>query len=145
VYQEQPLGFWAVNSLRWVQRRYTLKEEIQTRAFMVSFILSAWNITQQFKKLVDETNPQAVVVFNGMFYPEAAVRQVCLARGIRVITHEVGIQPFSAFFTEGEATAYPMHIADDFQLTSDMDERLDDYLQYRFSGNFHYGRCSILA
>lgn len=136
VYQDLPLGFWAVNSLRWVQRRYTLKEDIQTSAFLASFILSAWNVHQQFTKLVEEVGPQAVVLFNGMFFPEAAVRQVCLSKGIRVITHEVGIQPFSAFFTEGEATAYPMHIADDFHLTPEMDARLDDYLNQRFSGNF---------
>lgn len=136
VYHELPLGFWAVNSLRWVLRRYTLQEDIQTRSFMISFIQSAWNIHRQFEQLADVTNPQAVVVFNGMFYPEAAVRQVCLARGIRVITHEVGLQPFSGFFTEGEATAYPMHIPDEFQLTPEMNSRLDDYLSHRFSGNF---------
>ncbi len=136
VWHDLPLGFWAVNSLRWVLRRYTLKEDGLTRAFMVSFIQSAWNVYQQFTRLVEETNPQAVVVFNGMFFPEAAVRQVCLERNIRVITHEVGIQPFSAFYTEGEATAYPMHIADDFQLSDEMNARLDDYLGNRFSGNF---------
>ena len=136
IYCNLPLGFWALNSLRWVQRRYILNEEIQTRAFMVSFILSAWNVHQQFEKLVAETDPQAVVVFNGMFFPEAAVRQVCLSRNIRIITHEVGIQPFTAFFTAGEATAYPMHIADDFQLNPAMNQRLDEYLSNRFSGNF---------
>ncbi|KAF0111864.1 MAG: capsule polysaccharide biosynthesis family protein [Chloroflexi bacterium] len=135
-YQDQPLGFWAVNSLRWVLRRNNLKEEIQTRSFLKSFILSAWNVYQQFYALVEETNPLAVVVFNGMFFPEAAVRQVCLNKGIRVITHEVGIQPFSAFFTAGEATAYPMDIPSDFQLTPEMDKRLDEYLSHRFSGNF---------
>lgn len=135
-WHDLPLGFWAVNSLRWVLRRYTLKEEKQTRAFMVSFIQSAWNIYQQFTRLVEESKPQAVVVFNGMFFPEAAARQVCLEQGIRVVTHEVGIQPMSAFFTAGEATAYPMHIADDFQLTEEMNTRLDDYLSNRFSGNF---------
>jgi hypothetical protein len=135
-WHDLPLGFWAVNSLRWVLRRYTLKEDAQTRAFMVSFIQSAWNIYQQFTRLVEESNPQAVVVFNGMFFPEAAVRQVCLERGIRVITHEVGIQPFSAFFTDGEATAYPMYIPDEFKLTEAMNAHLDDYLSKRFSGNF---------
>ncbi len=132
----QPLGFWAVNSLRWVMRRYTLPENLQTKAFLMAYILSAWNVYQQFNALVSETNPQAAVIFNGMFYPEAAARQVCLERGIKVFTHEVGIQPFSAFFTAGEATAYPMHIAEDFQLTPEMDTRLDEYLSHRFSGNF---------
>ncbi len=135
-WQDQPLGFWAVNSLRWVMRRYTLPENLQTKAFLTAYILSAWNVYQQFNALISETNPQAAVIFNGMFFPEAAARQVCLDRGIKVFTHEVGIQPFSAFFTEGEATAYPMHIADDFKLTSEMDARLDEYLSNRFSGNF---------
>lgn len=135
-YEGLPLGFWALNSLRWVFRRYTLKEDLQTRAFMSAFILSAFNVHQQFSRMVEEVNPQAVILFNGMFFPEASARQVCLDRGIRVITHEVGIQPFSAFFTEGEATAYPMHIPDDFQLSPEMETRLDDYLSHRFSGNF---------
>lgn len=136
VYHDLPLGSWAQNSLRWVLRRFNLQEDIQTRAFMVSYILSAWNIHQQFTRLVEEHDPQAVVVFNGLFYPEAAVRQVCLSKGIRVITHEVGMQPFSAFFTEGEATAYPMNIPDDFKLSPEMDTLLDEYLSKRFSGDF---------
>jgi hypothetical protein len=77
-----------------------------------------------------------VVEFNGMFYPEAAVRFVCQQKGIRVLTHEVGLRPFTAFFTEGEATAYPIHISPEFQLSPAMDERLDQYLSERFKGNF---------
>ena len=49
-----------------------------------------------------------VVVFNGMFYPEATARWVAQQRGVRVITHEVGLQPYTAYFTTGEATAYPI-------------------------------------
>lgn len=135
-YHKMPLGFWAVNSLRWMLRRYRLQEDIQTRAFMVSFILSAWSLATQFESLVEKTKPRTVVLFNGMFYPEAAARWICQKQGIRVITHEVGIQPYSGFFTEGEATAYPMHIGDDFQLTPEMDARLDEYLSHRFSGDF---------
>jgi hypothetical protein len=64
-----------------------------------------------------ETAPRAVVIFNGMFFPEAAVRFVCLSKGIKVITHEVGMRPFTAFFTTGEATAYPIKIDPAFKLT----------------------------
>jgi len=135
-YKGMPLGFWAVNSLRWMLRRYRLLEDLQTRAFMVSFILSAWSLAKQFESLLEKTDPQAAVIFNGMFYPEAAARWLCQKYGVRVITHEVGIQPFSGFFTEGEATAYPMHIAEDFQLTPQMDEHLNEYLSNRFQGNF---------
>lgn len=135
-YQEVPLGFWATNSLRWVLRRHHLLDDAPTRAFLRHYILSGWNVYQQFSRLAEEVHPQAVVEFNGMFYPEAAVRFVCQQKGIRVITHEVGLRPFTAFFTEGEATAYPIHISPEFQLTPAMNERLDQYLSERFKGNF---------
>jgi hypothetical protein len=135
-YQNLNLGFWAINSLRWVLRRYTLTDDTQTREFLKAYILSGWNVYQQFSVLLDAQQPQAVVIFNGMFFPEAAARQACLERGIRVITHEVGIQPFSAFFTTGEATAYPMEISDNFEFSNAMNNHLDDYLTHRFQGNF---------
>lgn len=135
-FQDVPLGYWAVNSLRWVLRRFTLLDDESTRTFMRAFILSGWNVYQQFQEMIDKHNPLAVVVFNGMFFPEAAVRQACLKRGVKVITHEVGIQPMTAFFTEGEATAYPLDIPNEFELTPAMNSRLDDYLQRRFQGDF---------
>jgi hypothetical protein len=69
-------------------------------------------------------------------YPEAAARWVSKNRGLRVITHEVGFQPFSAFFTDGHATAYPMNIPEKFELTTEQNAILDDYLSRRFKGEF---------
>jgi hypothetical protein len=85
---------------------------------------------------MDEVKPGAVLVFNGMFYPEGAARWVAQKHGLRVITHEVGLQPFSGFFTAGEATAYPIEIPRDFELSAEQNERLDTYLTQRFQGNF---------
>lgn len=136
VFQGKPLGFWAVNSLRWFLRLHHLQDDAHTRRFFQAFICSAWNVYTQFSQLIETRKPQAVVLFNGMFYPEAAARYVCQEKGIRVITHEVGLQPYSAFFTTGEATAYPMQISKDFQLTHAMDKVLDEYLGSRFKGNF---------
>jgi hypothetical protein len=85
---------------------------------------------------MEQTFPQAVVMFNGQFYPEATARWVAMQGGVRVITHEVGIQPFSGFFTDGAATAYPIHIPDEFQLSAEQNARLDEYLSHRFQGNF---------
>ncbi len=135
-FQGKPLGFWAVNSLRWFLRLHHLHDDSLTRQFFKAFINSAWNVYTQFNRLIETRKPQAVVLFNGMFYPEAAARYVCQEQGIRVITHEVGLQPYSAFFTTGEATAYPMQISDDFQLTPAMDKILDEYLRSRFKGDF---------
>ena len=100
------------------------------------YILSAWNVAQKFSKFLDETKPRAVIVFNGQFFPEATARYVAQQRGIRVITHEVGLQPASAFFTDGEATAYPIHIPDEFELNDEQNAKLDAYLAKRFQGDF---------
>ncbi len=135
-YQGKPLGFWAVNSLRWMLRKHHLEDDALTQNFFRAYILSAWNVYTQFSQLLHSRKPQAVVVFNGMFFPEAAARYACQEQGIRVITHEVGLRPFTGFFTTGEATAYPMHISDDFQLTDKMNATLDEYLGNRFKGNF---------
>ena len=91
---------------------------------------------RSFRTFSIETQPRAVVVFNGQFYPEATARYIAQKRGIRVITHEVGLQPATAFFTDGEATAYPIHIPDEFELNDEQNAKLDAYLAKRFQGDF---------
>jgi hypothetical protein len=135
-YQDIPVGELVLPALRWELRRHRLTDDEPTRFLYRQFILSAWNVGREFQNLLLQVNPQAVVVFNGQFFPEAMVRFIAQKVGIRVITHEVGMMPFSAFFTEGEATAYPMDIPPSFNLTTDMDEQLDAYLTRRFKGNF---------
>jgi hypothetical protein len=87
--------------------------------------------------LLETTGARAAVVFNGMFYPEAAARWVAREKfGLPVISHEVGLRPFTAFFTPGDATAYPIQIPDSFRLSPEQDARLDAYLAQRLKGNF---------
>ncbi len=135
-WQGVPLGSLALPSMRWVLRRHHLKDDEATCFLYRQYILSAWRIHQEFKALLDEARPQAVVVFNGMFYPEATARWTAWQRGLRVISHEVGLQPYTAFFTTGDATAYPIHIPDSFQLTEAQNAKLDAYLSQRMQGNF---------
>jgi hypothetical protein len=85
---------------------------------------------------LDEVKPAALVVFNGMQYPEAAARWVARRKGLPVFSHEVGLRPMSAFFTAGDATAYPLELPESFELDAAQNARLDDYLQNRFQGNF---------
>jgi hypothetical protein len=131
-----PLGALCLPGLRWILRIHHLNDDDSTRYLLREYILSAWNVAQKFSTFLDETNPRAVVVFNGQFFPEATVRYVAQKRGIRVITHEVGLQPASAFFTDGEATAYPIHIPDEFELDDEQNAKLDAYLAKRFQGDF---------
>ena len=131
-----PLGQLVLSSIRWVLRRHHLQDDEPTRFLYRQYILSANHVAHEFSAFLDKVNPQAVILFNGQFFPEATARWVCLQRGIRTITHEVSMQPFSAFFTAGEATAYPLHVPEDFELNDAQNQRLDDYLSQRFQGQF---------
>jgi hypothetical protein len=131
-----PLGSLCLPGLRWILRIHHLDDDESTRYLLREYILSAWNVAREFSKFLEETEPRAVVVFNGQFYPEATARYIAQQRGIRVITHEVGLQPATAFFTDGEATAYPIHIPDEFELNEEQNAKLDAYLARRFQGDF---------
>ncbi len=135
-FQNIPLGALCLPGLRWVLRIHHLEDDDNTRYLLREYILSAWNVAQKFSKLLDETNPCAVVVFNGQFFPEATARYIAHKHGLRVITHEVGLQPATAYFTEGEATAYPIHIPDEFEMSEAQNSKLDAYLAKRFQGDF---------
>ena len=136
-YAGLPLGEFALPSMRWILRRHHLIEDELTRSLFRNYIRSAYSLALQFEALVLESQPQTVVVFNGMQYPEATARWVARKHGVRVISHEVGMRPFSAYFTEGDATAYDLDIPADFQLNEAQNQRLDGYLSKRFKGDFH--------
>jgi hypothetical protein len=131
-----PLGALVLPSMRWRLRRSRLDDNEATRFLYRQFMLSAWNVTKNFSNLLEEIQPQAVLVFNGQFFPEAVVRWLCKQQGIFSVTHEVAMQPLSGFFTEDEATAYPISMPEDFKLTAVQNTRLDAYLEKRLQGNF---------
>jgi hypothetical protein len=131
-----PLGALCLPSVRWILRIHHLNDVEDTRYLYREYILSAWSVALEFALFLEKTKPRAVVVFNGQFFPEAVARWIARERGLRVITHEVGLQPATAFFTDGDATAYPIHIPQEFELNDEQNARLDAYLTKRFQGNF---------
>lgn len=135
-YEGLPLGDLCLPSMRWILRRHHLEDDDSTRILYRHYIHSAYNVAVKFEALLTATQPQSALVFNGMQFPEATARFVAHQHGLPVYSHEVGLQPFSAFITPGEATAYPVEIPDDFELTAEQDARLDDYLSRRFKGEF---------
>ena len=135
-FQGIPLGPLCLPGLRWILRIHHLSDDEATRYLLREYVLSAWNVARQFSKFLDETDPRLVIVFNGQFFPEATARYLAQQRGLRVVTHEVGLQPATAFFTDGEATAYPIHIPDDFELSDAQNVKFDAYLAKRFQGDF---------
>jgi hypothetical protein len=135
-YSGLPLGQLVLPSLRWTLRRHHLPDDEPTRFLMREYLLSAQQVAAEFTAFLDQVKPQAVVVFNGTFFPEAVARRLALARGLRVITHEVGMRTLSAFFTPEEATAYPVHLPPEFELNTQQNRQLDAYLAQRFKGDF---------
>jgi len=131
-----PLGALVLPSLRWALRRHTLPDDQPTRYLLRQYILSAFNVISKFTGQLRALKPQSVVIFNGIMYPEAAARWAARQLGVRTFAHEVGFQPFSVFFTDGEPTAYPINIPEDFELTSAQNALLDAYLEKRFQGKF---------
>ena len=136
VWEGIPLGALCLPGLRWVLRVHHLNDDQATRYLFREYICSAWNVAQKFDALLDQTQPRAVVVFNGQFFPEATARYMAQKRSIRAITHEVGLQPATAYFTEGEATAYPIAIPEAFEMSAEQNVKLDAYLAKRFRGDF---------
>ena len=135
-WQDIPLGRLCLPGLRWILRIHHLEDDENTRYLLREYISSAWNVAVKFGDFLDQTQPRAVIVFNGQFFPEATARFIAQKRGIKVITHEVGLQPATAYFTEGEATAYPIHIPEEFELNDEQNAKLDAYLAKRFQGDF---------
>lgn len=131
-----PFGPMVLTSLRWALRRHHLQEDNDTRLYLRRYIRSAHNIAREFSMFLDEIDPGVVIVFNGLQYPERVARWIAKQRGYRVLTQEVGFQPFSTFITEGQSTAYPIEISDDFDLNTEQRQQIDDYLSQRFKGDF---------
>jgi hypothetical protein len=131
-----PLGRLVLPSLRWASRLHNLEDDHGTRFLFREYILSAWRVANEFASFLEQVEPQAVVVFNGILYPEATARWVATQSGLRVITHEVGFKPFSAFFSDQDATAYPIEILPEYQLSEEQNVLLDEYLGQRFQGQF---------
>lgn len=131
-----PLSQLVLPSLRWALRKYHLEDDESTRFLLREYLLSANNIAEEFHKFLEEIEPACVVLFNGIMYPEAIVRWIAKKMDIRVITHEVGFRPYSAFFSDDQATAYPIDIPGEFELTKAQNARLDSYLKQRYEGDF---------
>ena len=130
-----PLGKLVLPSLQWRVRLQTLTDDEPTRFICREFMLSAWNVAHKFSSLLENIKPQAAILFNGMHFPEATAAWLCRQRGVRVITHESGFQPFSGYFVEGDVTMYPIAIPD-VDLMPEQNIRLDADLQKRLQGDF---------
>ncbi|MDO9546559.1 MAG: hypothetical protein Q7J07_07395 [Pelolinea sp.] len=66
-YQGIPLGELVLPSMRWILRKHHLKDNKNNKLLAQNYIRSAWGVFGDFSDLIDKIQPQAVLVFNGMF------------------------------------------------------------------------------
>lgn len=135
-WRDLPLGELVLPSMRWVLRRHDLEDSQGVRSLYRRYLAGAVAVARRFDDLLPRVLPRAVVVFNGIMYPEAVARAVSRRAGIPVVSHEVGLRPFSAFFSHEEATFRQVRPDLDRQVTPQGEARLDRYLSDRFQGRF---------
>lgn len=128
-----PLGQLCLPGLRWALRRHDLADDPATRAVYRKYLASARSLADSLDRILEETDPASLVLFNGIMYPEAVARAVAGKRGIPTVTHEVGLKPYSAFFSHQEATFREIV---PHPLTPMEDRALDGYLEARRQGKF---------
>lgn len=131
-----PAGRLCLPSMQWALRRSRLPDDSVTRSLFRQYILSSLSLASRVEEILGRLQPQALVVFNGITFPEAVARNVARRMGIRVITHEVGLRPLSAFFSHEDATFRAIHIPDSFHLSQEQERSLDEHLQARNLGEF---------
>ncbi|UCH83623.1 MAG: hypothetical protein JSW50_14405, partial [Candidatus Latescibacterota bacterium] len=135
-YEGQALGEIVLPSIRWRTRRHHLLDDAPTRFLYREFILSAYHVGRAFEDFLNKVKPRSVILFNGLMFPEAIARKAAQAQGIPVVTHEIGYQPFSGFFSTGEAPRRVVDVPEAFELNEAQNARLDAYLKQRFQGEF---------
>jgi hypothetical protein len=89
-------------------------------------------IEQQLEAL----SPRALVLFNGITFPEAVARTLAKKHDTPVVTHEVGLKPLSAFFSHEHATFREVDLPTDTELEGNWRADLESYLSERREGQF---------
>lgn len=130
------LGGLCLPTVRWALRRHNLQDDEPTRILYRQYLLSAASLSKVIRQQLDKLSPRAMVLFNGVTYPEAIARALGLEREIPVVTHEVGLRPLSAFFSHDHATFRAVDLPNADDLDDGWESDLKSYLSDRRQGQF---------
>ena len=131
-----PIGELCLPGMRWMLRRHHLPNDDETRVVFRQVLRSATSLAARLDSIYQQASPRAVVLFNGLMYPEAVARALAKRHGIPVVTHEVGLRPGSAHFSHGHATFRKVELGQAEYLMPDQELQLDEYLEQRRTGRF---------
>ena len=135
-YKGLDLGRLCLPTVQWALRRHNLLDDEPTRGLFRQYLISAASLAEMIGQQLDELSPHAIVLFNGITYPEAVARELALQREIPAITHEVGLRPLSAFFSHDHATFRSVDLPNVAELAVGWESNLDSYLSERRQGQF---------
>ena len=142
-YQDIELGALCLPAVRWALRRHDLTSFSPAHQVFADYVRSGIAMVERFEHIFSTESIQAVVAFNGTFFPEAILRALAQRHGIPVITYEVGFRSNSLFLSHEVATAYPIQVPADFVMTEAQTEELNQYLSQRMQGQFTMGGVSF--
>lgn len=138
-FRDRALDPLVEQSLLWFFRAATLPDTNDAARALWDFRIGAAIMTTAAPRLLDEVAPDVVVLLNGLFYEDRIIREEADARGIRVVSHEVGAQTGTVFFS-ARGPAPDNDISDLWaqeggrRLTEDADRALEAVLDARRRG-----------
>ncbi|MGQ0430947.1 MAG: capsular polysaccharide export protein, LipB/KpsS family [Microthrixaceae bacterium] len=134
-----PLGALADIPTKWFLMAAGIGDDPLGPQMMRKFLRSASRIAEATRAMLDDVQPDTVVLLNGLFIFEAVCWAVCRERGIDVVTYERGLIKETLLFRRGVAACL-LDLGSiwdhwrDVPLTTAEDSELDRYLQERSVG-----------
>lgn len=89
-----------LRSVLWVARTAWAARELDERPEFVEFLESAAIVTRAFGRLLDREQPDSIVMVSGLFFAEAAMRELASQRGIPVVMYDFPGRPGTVFVSE---------------------------------------------
>ena len=121
-------------SLNWILRG---NKNLKLSKEFNSQMKDAARLWLSFLNGIDKNSlPNSIILFNGISFPECVIKFFMEENGVNVITFESGYKENSIYFTNENATDYEFPFDVSKKLTTFEKNKLDNYLEKRFSGNF---------
>jgi FkbM family methyltransferase len=135
-YQGIKVGELCISSVRWILRRHNLDSDPRATRLLREYIRGGMNVVDTLQRLLQQQELHSMVVFNGVFYPEAIARAVALQNGLSVVAYEVSDADQKVFLSHGTAAGGGLiTIPEDFQMSATQEAELDEYISQRTRGN----------
>jgi hypothetical protein len=132
-------------SLAWMLRSTDVESDPEGAEMGRDFAVAAAGVAASAERVLDEFRPDTLVLLNGLFASESAIREVALARDLRVITYEMAPREGALVFSAD--TPAPLYDTDrawerarDRPLSPDEQEEIETMLSARSEGRAAHER-----